>query len=239
MSYLFFPNDPPTRHELRLINLIRYKAFPPTGGKFVVHTMNTDYDALAGQPFEVPSHYYDHVRRFLWRHQLLMGVEERSSELALAVGLCRRTQCYISYLDAMIESLFVEARRPRFGHDWRSNLFDLYLVVDYFVRGHEYCQGMQWTLRNPGQILEVIDVTTLDWETFYAAADDSDPVWSGLSYRFDITNVGKGDWQLLADAAAKYLGLTNPELKLGKRSRGRQGRDRQKRKRRSAAGSNN
>lgn len=148
-----------------------------------------------------------------------MGVEERSSELALAVGLCRHTQCYIAYMDAMVEGLFVEARRPRSGDDWWSSLFDLYLVVEYFVHGHEYRQGMQWRLHNPGQILEVIDVTTLDWETFYASEDDSDPVWSGVSYQFDITNVGKGDWQLLADAAAKYLGFTNPEVKLKKRSR--------------------
>ncbi|KAI6110566.1 hypothetical protein EDD16DRAFT_1897873 [Pisolithus croceorrhizus] len=141
-----------------------------------------------------------------------MGVEKRRDELALAVGLCRQAQCYIAYLDAIIEGLFIKARWSESGLDWRSDLFDLYLVVDYFVHGHDYNQGDLWRLKNPNQVLEVIDVTTLDWETFYAASDDSDAIWSGLSYQFDITNVGEDDWQLLADAAASYLGLTNPQV---------------------------
>ncbi|KAI5997368.1 hypothetical protein EDD15DRAFT_2194467 [Pisolithus albus] len=100
-------------------------------------------------------------------------------------------------MDGMIKGLFIERQRPRLKHDWQSSLFDLYLVVDYKVSGNEYHQGMQWTLHNPGQILEVIDATTLDWETFYAAADDSDPVWSGLSYQCDIT---KGsNWRKVQD----------------------------------------
>ncbi|KAI6121418.1 hypothetical protein F5141DRAFT_1090002 [Pisolithus sp. B1] len=222
MTDLFFPINPPTHHELQLIELIRYKAFPPEGGKFMVHAINTDYNTLACVPFVVPSPYYEHIKRFLWRHQLFMGVEKRRDELALAVGLCKQTQCYIAYLDAIIEGLFIKARWSEFGLDWRSDLFDLYLVVDYFVHGHKYNQGALWRLNNPDQILEVIDVTTLDWETFYAASDDSDAIWSGSSYQFDITNVGEGDWQILADAAANYLGLINPQVKLQKRQRGHQ-----------------
>ncbi|KAI5980417.1 hypothetical protein EDD15DRAFT_2203161 [Pisolithus albus] len=95
-------------------------------------------------------------------------------------------------MDGMIKGLFIERQRPRLKHDWQSSLFDLYLVVDYKVSGNEYHQ---------------------DWETFYAAADDSDPVWSGLSYQCDITNVGNGDWQLFADVVVKYLGFAIPGVK--------------------------
>ncbi|KAI5999278.1 hypothetical protein EDD15DRAFT_2193940 [Pisolithus albus] len=110
-------------------------------------------------------------------------------------------------MDGMIKGLFIERQRPRLKHDWQSSLFDLYLVVDYKVSGNEYHQ---------------------DWETFYAAADDSDPVWSGLSYQCDITNVGNGDWQLFADVVVKFLGFAIPGVKLEKGSRLCQGRCLQK-----------
>ncbi|KAI6159737.1 hypothetical protein EDD17DRAFT_1511145 [Pisolithus thermaeus] len=202
---------PPAPAELRLITVIRYKALPPAGGKFTVNAINTDLNVPVSDPFDVPGDYYEHVRRFLWRHQVFMGVEKRKDELSLAVGLSTRAQCYISYMDAMIESLFTKARRSG-GGDWRSNLFDLYLVVDHLVQGHEYNVGWLWRMENPDRILETVDVNTLDWKTFYAAADKKNPVWTGSSYQFDIANVAEGGWQDLADATANYLGLTNPKV---------------------------
>ncbi|KAI5981107.1 hypothetical protein EDD15DRAFT_2204517 [Pisolithus albus] len=212
MIDLFFPVDPPPRDELQLIDLIRYMALPPEGDKFVVQAMNTDYNTFACDPFDVPSYYYEHVRRFIWRHRLFIGVEKQADKLSLAVGLPTRLQRYISYLDAMIEGLFVEARRSQ-GNDWRSSLFDLYLSVDYFVGRHEHNRGNVWREHNPDKIMTTVDVTTLDWRTFYDSADVNDPVWSGLSYQFDVANVAESEWQVLADAAAKYFGLTNPEVK--------------------------
>ncbi|KAI6016421.1 hypothetical protein PISMIDRAFT_360051 [Pisolithus microcarpus 441] len=212
MTDSFFPVYPPPRHELRLITLIRYKALPPEGDKFTVHAINTVFNIPACDPFNIPSDYYEHVRRFLWRHHLFMEVEKRKDELSMAVGLRSRAQRYIAYMDAMIEGLFVKARRFE-GSDWRSTLFDLYLIVDHLVQGHEYHQGHLWRLNNPDRILETVDVTTLDWTHFYAAADEKDPVWTGSSYQFDISNVPEGGWQDLADATANYLGLTNPKVK--------------------------
>ncbi|KAI5983661.1 hypothetical protein EDD15DRAFT_2201942 [Pisolithus albus] len=205
MTDSFFPVYPPSRRELRLITLIRYKALPPEGDKFTVHAINTVFNIPACDPFDVPSGYYEHVRRFLWRHHLFMEVEKRTDDLSVAVGLRSRVQRYIAYMDAMIEGLFVKARSFE-GSDWRSTLFDLYLIVDHHVQGHEYRQGHLWRLNNPDRILETVDVTTLD---------EKDPVWTGSSYQFDISNVPEGGWQDLADAAANYLGLTNPKIKWG------------------------
>ncbi|KAI6111431.1 hypothetical protein F5141DRAFT_1063706 [Pisolithus sp. B1] len=215
MTDLFFPMHPPAHAELRLITVIRYKALRPAGGKFTINAINTDLNIPASEPFDVPSDYYEHVRRFLWRHQVFMGVEKRKEELSLAVGLSTRAQCYIAYMDAMIEGLFTKARRSG-GGDWRSDIFDLYLVVDHLVQGHEYNVGSLWRMENPDRILETVDVNTLDWKTFYATVDKNDPVWTGSSYQFDIANVAEGSWQDLADATANYLGLTNPKVKFHK-----------------------
>ncbi|KAI6108646.1 hypothetical protein EV401DRAFT_2076756 [Pisolithus croceorrhizus] len=211
---------PPTRTELCLITLIRYKALPPKGDKFTVHAINNNFNVPACDPFDVPSDYYEHVRRFLWRHQLFMEVEKRKDKLCLAVGLLPLAQRYISYMDAMIEGLFIEARRSETqGSNWWSKLFDLYLVVDRLVQGHECHKGHLWRLKNPDQVLETVDVTTLGWKHFYAAADVNDPVWTGTSYQFDTANVAEGDWQDLADTATNYLGLTNPKAKSKKGQR--------------------
>ncbi|KAI5983627.1 hypothetical protein EDD15DRAFT_2201918 [Pisolithus albus] len=160
MTDSFFPMYPPSRRELRLITLIRYKALPPEGDKFTVHAINTVFNIPACDPFDVPSGYYEHVRRFLWRHHLFMEVEKRTDDLSVAVGLRSRVQRYIACMDAMIGGLFVKARSFE-GSDWRSTLFDLYLIVDHHVQGHEYRQGHLWRLNNPDRILETVDVTTL------------------------------------------------------------------------------
>ncbi|KAI6096123.1 hypothetical protein F5141DRAFT_1221063 [Pisolithus sp. B1] len=196
---------PPSNTELNRIAVVKYKVLPPVGDKFTVQPN------FPSEPFDVPSNYYKHVRRFLWRHHVFIGVEKRKEELSLASGLSTHAQWYIAYMDAMIEALFTKARRSG-GGEWRSNVFDLYLVVDNLVQGHEYDMASLWRMKNADVILETVDVTALDWKSFYSTTDENDPVWTGLSYQFEIANVAEGGWQELADATAKYLGLTNPNV---------------------------
>ncbi|KIK72780.1 hypothetical protein PAXRUDRAFT_21590 [Paxillus rubicundulus Ve08.2h10] len=120
------------------------------------------------------------------------------------------------YMDGIIEGLFTSAQNQQ-REGWRSALFNLYLVVEYLVKRHEYNIGDEWRKKNPDQILEQLDVTSLDvyidWKKFYAAASQESSTWTGLQYKFDITNVPEADWQHLADAAATYLNFTKPNVK--------------------------
>ncbi|KIK72318.1 hypothetical protein PAXRUDRAFT_22125 [Paxillus rubicundulus Ve08.2h10] len=150
-----------------------------------------------------------------------MGIDENASNLVLTKGMCPLIQRYIMYMDGIIEGLFTSAQNQQ-REGWRSALFNLYLVVEYLVKRHEYNLGDEWRKKNPDQILEQLDITSLDvyidWKKLYAAASQESSTWTGLQYEFDITNVPEADWQHLADAAATYLNFTKPNVKSPERS---------------------
>ena len=142
-----------------------YKAIPPKAphlDHFVVQVINTDYAALSSPNITVPTYYYEHLKRFLWRHRLFIGVNERAQQLPLAMGLRPLIQQYIMYMDAIVEALLTTARKASEHQEgWRAELFDLYLVVEHMVERHEYHLGDDWRLKNPDHILEQINVNSL------------------------------------------------------------------------------
>jgi hypothetical protein len=162
MTDAFFPTNAPSQHEIRLILLIRYMANPPRGDRFTVETYNTELHEMDGEQIELPYYYYEHLRRFLWRHQALMEVYSRHKTIHITPELHTLFQRYIVYMDAMIEGLLAPAReQDDHKRTVRSSLFDLYLAVENLIGRHQYDVGDQWRLEHPDIILECVDVESL------------------------------------------------------------------------------
>ncbi|KAH0835517.1 hypothetical protein J3R83DRAFT_9202 [Lanmaoa asiatica] len=226
MTDRLFPNDAPQESETRSISAIRYRAKVPVDGCdfFAVEIYNVEVKTVTDDTdvILVPVHYYEHVRRFLWRHCLFMEVWRRAGSLKLANGLQTMLKRYIMYMDGITEGLLqLTDFKKGEDKDLRSVVFDLYLVTEFFVGRHEYDIGDAWRCQNADTILERQSAAALDWNAYYHACDQRDSVWSGSKFSFSIGKVrGEAPWQSLADAAATYLGMENPKVKSRKRKRG-------------------
>ncbi|KAF8425015.1 hypothetical protein L210DRAFT_3509387 [Boletus edulis BED1] len=209
MSDLFFPHNSPSHEDMFNIMAIRYLP-DPTAPKalFNVAIYSASGEGIVDTPTAVPSFYHDHLRRFLWRHCVYMELVSREN-LALVKNLRPLLERYIFYMDAMVEGLLTTARNTTFANDptFRSSLFSQYLVVEYHVGRHEFNVVGAWRQSNPDVILECVALDALDFDSFYRAADETDPTWSGVRYRFMYNKVNDSDWQTLADLAAKHFGL--------------------------------
>ncbi|KAF8432336.1 hypothetical protein L210DRAFT_3507522 [Boletus edulis BED1] len=97
----------------------------------------------------------------------------------------------------------------------RSPLDLVYIPVElkYILRDDEFNVIGAWRQSNPDVILECVALDALDFDSFYRAADETDPTWSGVRYRFMYNKVNDSEWQTLADLAAKHFGLDIPVTK--------------------------
>lgn len=116
-------------------------------------------------PITVPSTYHTHLRRFIWRHQLFMELYSRANTVnsfKLRTGLRPILLRYIEYMDGMVEGLLTTVKKNPGDATFRSNLFDLYLVTDYYLQGqHEHHLGDTWRLQHPDTILECVKMDTI------------------------------------------------------------------------------
>lgn len=163
MTDLFFPSSPPDAHELRRIMAIRYRPAAITSNFFGVkaYAWPGDTKSTVGKPIRLPGQYYHHLSRFLWRHQVFMELQSRFSDLQLAPTHQPLVQRYMQYMNAMVAGLLTPEQKNTKDPSFRSRLFDLYLVVEYFVGHHEFHLVDSWRACNPDSILECQDVLDL------------------------------------------------------------------------------
>ncbi|KAG9310698.1 hypothetical protein JVU11DRAFT_9292 [Chiua virens] len=195
MADLFFPPEVPTLHEINKISITRYYVKNVAEGDFcVIQVLGwaNSQPSLLGD-IQLPIIYHTHLRHFLWRHHVFMELNSRTElvkdGVVLSAHIKQTIQKYIWYMDAIGGGLMASARfRTNRGRtDFRCNLFDLYLLVEYYVGRHEH------------------DVVY--WVAFYKEQDDKDDIWSGARYQFITMNVKMADeWQALADRVARFLG---------------------------------
>lgn len=153
MSDRFFPCASPGQREVKLICQIQYIAGPIVDGGFAVEGKNLKLKSMVADKAVLPSSYHEHVRRFIWRHCVFMEVWRRSEDLCLTVRLRVAIERYIMYMDGMMEGLLMTPRKKQ-RHDYRSALFDLYLLTEYFMKRHEYDIGDAWRINHPDVVLE-------------------------------------------------------------------------------------
>ena len=168
MTDRYFPHTVPTASELSMIILVRYVVSDNTteeeeGAFHEVKTVNWPAQKPAEDPILIPTKYVRHLRHFLWRHHAFMEVYDRGRRqyIKVAPALSRLLQKYIVYMDGIAEGLLTTARHNQDNPTYRSRLFDLYLVVEYFVARHEYDIVGDWRYNNPKTILECQDPFSL------------------------------------------------------------------------------
>lgn len=167
MADRFFPNTIPTTNELNLIMLVRYVLGPDKrGGQDFCQVLAKDWVTKRRSYKDgilVPSTYLVHLQHFLWRELAFMEVYLRAGkqEVEIPPGLSPLLQKYIMYMDGMLEGLLTTARKNQSNAQYRSSLFDSYLVVEYFVGRHEYDVVGNWRLKNADTILECEDAFKL------------------------------------------------------------------------------
>lgn len=167
MTDIFMPLARCSAQELRLLMSVRYVADVQTDGnlcKVKVISWEEDSKPEIEDPIVVPASYHIHLQHFIWRQHLFMGLVDRANSVTtfkLRKGLRPILQRYIEYMDGMVEGLLTSVKRnpdPAF----RSKLFDLYLVTDYYLEGrHEYDVGDTWRLEHPDTILECVQMDTI------------------------------------------------------------------------------
>ena len=157
MTDLYFPVKAPTATELLAIRCIRYLEMGKVvDGLFRVAIYGSEVNAVCDKDVQVSEFYQDHLRCFLWRHHVYMELVGRKVELPpnLRPLLLR----YILYMDGMVEGLLTTLRNPNHigNRNFRSRLFNLYLIIDYHVGRHEYDVVGAWRESHPDIVLECV-----------------------------------------------------------------------------------
>lgn len=164
MTDLFFPSEAPPLDEFRAISLACYyvQSTPKEGFCIVQWYSWANSQPVILESIKVPATYYAHLRHFLWRHHIFMELISRSELIKDGVVLSTHAkqmiQKYIWYMDAMGEGLMTPVR-SKANQGWcgfRSNLFDLYLLVEYYVGRHEHDVVSTWLAQHPNVHLEAI-----------------------------------------------------------------------------------
>lgn len=140
------------QHEIQVTNDEDY---------FSIHVRNQAQDGLLDDTVLIPRWYEVHLSHFLWRYHILIGIESNAPE-SLDVYNRAMVKRYISYMDGILASLLNGCRRGK-GCDvhYRSEIFDLYLVVELSIGRHDHASGDEWRRLNPTTILETLDVRML------------------------------------------------------------------------------
>lgn len=165
MSDRFFPTKLASVDEIRLIKAIRYEV------PVAIKDKENFFDVGVYAPeikkhlekIKVPAHYHEHLRRFMWRHRLFLELYIRVADdtVQSRQGLKNLLNRYIIYMDGIAEGLLTTAKRRAGIQDYRSRLFDMYLVIEHYVGRHEFDVAFDWRERHPDIILECIDHVTL------------------------------------------------------------------------------
>lgn len=172
MSDLFFSNAVPAASELRLIMATRYLPESTCGGGFFdVRVFGAEVKCIVGTQIRVPEYYHAHLCRFVWRHHLYMELQQRGASLQLAQNLRPMLQRCVFYMDGVVEGLLTTVRRNKDKVGFRSEFFNLYLVLEFHVGRHEYNTVDAWRVLHKDLILE------------YQNIDDiGEPYWSMMIY---------------------------------------------------------
>lgn len=161
MADRFFPAYVPDEELLRRLCLIRYYPKKIQDSDFFhVSVMNVELkQPTHPKIIQLPNVYFEHLRRFIWRQHVFMELAARKPKIP--DQLRTMIKKYIMYMDGMIEGLLTTARQRKGELDYRSRLFNQYLIVEYFVGRHEYDVVGRWRMENADTILECQDMEAL------------------------------------------------------------------------------
>ncbi|KIK71729.1 hypothetical protein PAXRUDRAFT_22921, partial [Paxillus rubicundulus Ve08.2h10] len=152
---------------------------------------------------KVPSYYFHHLVRFLWRYYLLSNLYtalHRGNSKVLVDSAIHFLERMLVMLDTVVEQLILRCKNtPTMTPAFRVPAFDDYLVTEFIVGWHDPKRVEEWRNRieNRNLDLERIPPHVLDWDAYDCALGD---VLNGTKFNMEIRKVKVADWKTVADA---------------------------------------
>ena len=130
MATIYFPQKAPTESHANRLILKRHK----------IHERDkcpTQISVDTSMVASVPPHYVDHIKRFVWREDCIRLVLHLNDEIEIP-QLEKNLKMILWYMDEVFRRFVVELPQRLDENDaTRSNTFDNYLRVEYWVGRHE------------------------------------------------------------------------------------------------------
>lgn len=166
MTDRYFPQSIPNQTDLDTMLSVIYTFSDPNATKGTFTLTPWDHArkiSLMEKTIQLPNHYWDHVRRTMWRKMAFGEIYRlwKADNIQLPHDFIPLVKKYIAYLDAMLEGLLTSARKRVKHANYRSNLFDTYLVVEGSIMRHEHDVVGEWRLSHSETILECLDAFDL------------------------------------------------------------------------------
>lgn len=215
MSDYYWPRSCITNLHKLYITQIRYSIHQDDDCCCIKYTNILDEEPPQEHTF-VPTFYMDHIKRFFWRHYLVITLYEYYEEKKLPEYM----QSFLPYLlkvivhmDNVIESIIrpcqAIARSEMKNHRFRA--FDDYVITEYIIGRHDpdimddYRDIAMFNIEqlllphDSGEYYDIFQrilfVHLPVWNNEYAQR--LPPLLSGSSYDYDINRVPKKDYETL------------------------------------------
>ena len=144
MTTTFFPKNVPSARRLGplLTTRLTARSTPPEDNDkgWTCELRSAQEDRARDAQITLPQHYYDHIRRFAWRWEVLSLVLQFAEQLDAPSAVLRHLQMMLVYMEAIQGELEKEAKavkRDERTGDWRCRILDLYLITEYCAHRHD------------------------------------------------------------------------------------------------------
>ncbi|KAF9235429.1 hypothetical protein BU15DRAFT_64876 [Melanogaster broomeanus] len=183
-------------HEPNTPMAVVYEALPPTANP----TFKT----------EVPSSYYEHLRRFLWRYYLFSVLINKfntgsTKKRIVLPAVATFLQKMVVMMDTVVEQLIMGCmeKGQELDPELRCQYFDDYLVTEFVVGRHDPESVEAWRRKPVNRIydLEWINPDRLNWAAYDAALG---LLLGGETHMKSVDNIkGQSELMQLLDAVDK------------------------------------
>ena len=133
MPTILFPENIPSKQKLKRLLATRRQVTIDNKTNLVCVAVNGR--TMLTLPLQ---HYLIHIQHFLWREDAIRLVLHYSAQLNVSEELSDNLKMCLWYMDLVMEGMISESGPTVTDKStFRSEVFDWYLVLEYWVRRHE------------------------------------------------------------------------------------------------------
>lgn len=118
----------------------KFRRLLKTTRKVVTYTNSTSFAVFCDgvSACVLPARYIDHIRRFIWREDAIRLVLNHNNVVDIPELLEENITLVLWYMDNVFDRLVTESNLERAATaPFRSDVFENYLIIEYWVRRHE------------------------------------------------------------------------------------------------------
>lgn len=209
MSDYFWPRSPITELHKSYITQIQYSIHQDDGGCCPIKYMNLlDEKPSLEHHAYVPAFYKDHIKRFFWRHYLVITLYEHYEQKKLPKYMGSNFLPYllnvIVHMDNVIESIIRPCQTIGRSEvkNYRSQDFEDYLIAEYIIGRHDPNTMDDYRDVAMSNIEQLPLPHNSVWDNEYARR--LPPLLSGFHYDYDINRVPKKDYKILLKSVFEW-----------------------------------